>query len=167
MRELIQKIEEKFGAAVVAASDEGPFPCVQLKASALRSVLEYCHGDSAFRMDFLECVTGLDNGEEFCVIHHLYSTAFNTRINLKTFVSRHDPKLPSVADLWPSAFFHEIEVFEMFGIVFEGCGHARDRRLLLPSDWRGYPLRKDYVYPEEYNGIEHRRSPLRKEHPRP
>jgi len=66
-------------------------------------------------------------------------------------VERADPRIPSVADLWPAAEWHEREAYDMMGIVYEG--HENLRRILLPDDWEGFPLRKDYVPPKSYHGL--------------
>ena len=75
--------------------------------------------------------------------------AFTTPI--KVFCPRDNPSVPSVADLWPAADWHEREAYDMFGIVFDG--HPDLRRILCADDWEGFPLRKDYVFPREYHGI--------------
>jgi NADH:ubiquinone oxidoreductase subunit C len=66
-------------------------------------------------------------------------------------LDRENPRVASVAGLWPAAEWHERESFDMMGIVYES--HPYLRRILLPEDWAGYPLRKDYVAPKEYNGL--------------
>jgi NADH:ubiquinone oxidoreductase subunit C len=70
---------------------------------------------------------------------------------VKTFLPREAPSLPSVDTVWPAANFQEREAFDLYGIVFEGSWDLR--RILLPEDWEGHPLRKDYQYPEFYQGI--------------
>jgi len=72
-------------------------------------------------------------------------------IGMKAFLPRETPSLPTVDDVWPAANFHEREAFDLFGIVFEGSKDLR--RILLPEDWEGHPLRKDYKYPDFYHGI--------------
>jgi NADH-quinone oxidoreductase subunit C len=72
-------------------------------------------------------------------------------IAIRLRVPRDQASAPSVADVWPAAEWHEREVFDMFGVTFEG--HPDLRRILCPDDWVGYPLRKDYEFPLEYQGI--------------
>jgi NADH-quinone oxidoreductase subunit C len=117
------------------------------------------------KFDFLDCITALDTGQDILVIYHLFSTILAHRLNVKLSVGRNDPRVPSVTGFWRAATAYEREAHEKLGIRFEG--HAGMGSLLLPEDWHGHPLRKDYVFPQEYQGVEHRRAPLRKEHARP
>ena len=74
-----------------------------------------------------------------------------SRCALRAYVPIDDPRIASVSRVWRTADWHEREGYDMFGIVFEG--HADLRRILLPDDWEGHPLRKDYTVPEYYNGM--------------
>ncbi len=108
----------------------------------------------SFYFDMLSCITGLDNGKEantMEVIYNLYSIPFNQHLMLKVTLSRENPEIDSVISVWRSADWQEREAFDMYGIVFKG--HPDLRRILMPSDWEGYPLRKDYQTQEEYNGV--------------
>ncbi len=109
--------------------------------------------------DFLSCLTGVDHGVEdnkFSVVYHLASIPFKSQLTLKVVIE-HDrssdilPSFPTVSHIWKTAEWHEREAFDLTGIYFEG--HPDLRRILLPDDWEGYPLRKDYVTAEEYKGI--------------
>lgn len=164
-RELVERIEQNFHAAVIGASSEGSFAYVNAQPARLKEILSYCLHDQSMRFDLLDCLFGIDTGDELVVVYQLFSTGLGHRLNIKTSVSRHNAKLPSVTGFWRAATVYELEAAEMFGILFEG--HPSPRHLLLPDDWQGHPLRKDYVFPEEYQQIEHRRTPLRKEHARP
>ena len=81
----------------------------------------------------------------------LYSTTAEHGFAVKVYTDRANPHIASVMDIWPAADWHEREAFDMMGIIFDGHGDLR--RILLPEDWVGYPLRKDYVFPREYHGI--------------
>jgi NADH:ubiquinone oxidoreductase subunit C len=70
---------------------------------------------------------------------------------LKAQLPREDPRVPTVEGVWPVANWHEREGYDMFGVTFEG--HSDPRRILLPDDWEGHPLRKDWVDPDFYNGM--------------
>ncbi|HEY0667475.1 MAG TPA: NADH-quinone oxidoreductase subunit C [Sphingobacteriaceae bacterium] len=100
--------------------------------------------------DFLFCLTGMDWGLELGVIYHLESTTHRHKLVLRVNTpDRENPVLDSVSDIWRTAEFHEREVFDFFGIKFNN--HPNMKRLFMPADWEGYPLRKDYV--DEVNMI--------------
>lgn len=104
--------------------------------------------------DQLSCVTGIDNGPDVKtmeVIYHLYSIPYNFSLALKVLLPRDNPIVPSVAAVWKSADWLERETYDMYGIVFEN--HPDLRRILMPADWEGYPLRKDYSEQERYRNI--------------
>ena len=92
--------------------------------------------------DRLGMVTAVDTGDEFELVYRVQSREMHAGIFVKTRVARDVASIASVNDLWPAANWQEREVFDMFGIVFEG--HPDLRRILLADDWVGYPLRKDY-----------------------
>jgi len=100
--------------------------------------------------DFLSSLTATDwpnQDPRFWVAYELRSIAENHRVRLKVGVPEADPHIPSVTGLFPTANWHEREVFDFYGIVFDG--HPDLTRILLPDDWEGFPLRKD----EELGGV--------------
>ena len=104
--------------------------------------------------DMLSCVTGIDNGVAagtMEVAYNLYSIPFNHHLMIKVVVSRENPEVDSVAQIWKTANWLEREVFDMYGIRFKN--HPDLRRILMPADWEGYPLRKDYKHQEYYRNI--------------
>ena len=95
--------------------------------------------------NFLEDVTAVDwfpASPRFQVSYHIYSHPHKERIRLRTMVEEADPAVESITPVWPSANFYEREVFDLFGIRFEG--HPNLRRIMMPEEWEGHPLRKDY-----------------------
>ena len=116
-------------------------------------VLRLLRDDPALQFEMLSDVTAVDlmpRTPRFEVVYHLYSVARNHRVRVKAPVPEEDPVLASAVPLWPSANWLEREVWDMYGIRFEG--HPDPRRLLLYEEFQGHPLRKDY--PKE------RRQPL-------
>jgi NADH-quinone oxidoreductase subunit C len=96
----------------------------------------------ALGFDRLGMVTAVDRIEFFEMVYRLHSREIHAAIFLKCAVAKTDPKVDSMFDLWPAADWQEREVYDMFGIEF--VGHPDLRRILLPEDWVGHPLRKDY-----------------------
>ena len=94
--------------------------------------------------DYLFCLTGIDYGEDLGVIYHLESISKKHNIVVKVSTSdREKPELDTVSNIWRTAEFHEMEVYDFLGITF--TNHPNMKRLFLPPEWDGFPLRKDYV----------------------
>jgi NADH-quinone oxidoreductase subunit C len=153
-------LEERFGEAVQ------PPPAVQageswipVKPEAIAEVAGFLRDDSRLRFESLMCLSGVDALDEknaeasrFWVVYHLHSMPLRHKVTLKVELPRQDGvSLPTVSRVWTAADWSEREVFDLFGVSFEG--HPDPRRILLPDDWMGYPLRKDYKDPEDYHGI--------------
>lgn len=105
--------------------------------------------------DQLTCITGVDNGPEansIDVLYHLYSIPFHHAVALKVVLPRNAAQIDSVTSIWKGANWFEREVFDMFGVRFNN--HPDLRRILMPGDWDGYPLRKDYQHQETYRDIQ-------------
>ena len=112
----------------------------------------FLRDDDAMLFDVLMCLSGMDyGGGKLGVVYHLDATVRRHKIVLKTEVTPAEPRVASVESVWKTANWHEREAFDLYGIVFEG--HPDLRRILMPDDWQGYPLRKDFQVPEFYNGM--------------
>lgn len=116
-----------------------------IRAGALRRVAEFLRDEKSLAFRYLSDVTAVDhfpNEPRFETVYHLYSIEYNQRLRLKARLEGDDPSVDSMVPVWPGANAFEREVFDLFGIHFEG--HPYLVRLLMPEDWEGYPLRKDY-----------------------
>jgi NADH-quinone oxidoreductase subunit C len=127
---------------------------IQLEGEDLRRICGVALENDQLFYDQLSCITGLDNGPEagtLEVIYHLYSIPFNRSLALRVVLPRDNPEVESLAGIWKSANWLEREVFDMYGVRFRG--HPDLRRILMPADWEGFPLRKDYQHQETYHGV--------------
>lgn len=118
---------------------------VWIKKSYVRDAIAFLRDSAELRFNYLADVTCVDwypSEPRFEVVYHLLSIPNKTRLRLKARLDGTDPNLTSVTSEFPSANFFEREVFDLFGIHFEG--HPYLRRIMLPEDWEGHPLRKDY-----------------------
>lgn len=129
-------------------------PTLLIDKYELLSVCNQLWSHPNLYFDHLSCVTGIDNGPgtgTMETIYTLYSIPFNISIQLKVILERSNPEIESVSSIWKSADWLEREIFDMYGIHF--IRHKDLRRILMPGDWEGFPLRKDYVDPESYRNI--------------
>lgn len=111
----------------------------------LRRAAEFLQGEAGLEFAYLSDITGVDrfpNEPRFELNYHLLSISRRERLRLKVHIAGADPAVETVTPVWPTANWHEREVFDLFGIRF--AGHPDLRRILMPEDWEGYPLRKDY-----------------------
>lgn len=116
--------------------------------------------DGEFKFEVLSDLTAVDwpKEEKIQVVYHLFSYSHNHQIVLKVDLPRDNPKVATVEGVWKVANWFEREVYDLFGVIFDG--HTDLRRIMLPEDWIGHPLRKDYVEQEEYDGISTQRAAL-------
>lgn len=129
-------------------------PMLVVEGQDLVRWCELIHRDKDFFFDQLSCVTGVDNGPAAAtmeVIYHLYSIPFNFSLALKVILPREQPAVDTLSFVWKSANWMEREIFDMYGISFNN--HPDLRRILMPADWEGHPLRKDYQQQETYRDI--------------
>lgn len=96
--------------------------------------------------DMLVFATAVDHPDHMTIVYRVGSMARGAELFVETDVGRDAPELPTATDIWPAADWHERETYDLFGVRFEG--HPNLTRLLLPGDWDGHPLRKDYENPE-------------------
>jgi NADH-quinone oxidoreductase subunit C len=151
---------EKFGADVIVGEETGGLqPALLIAPNSIAGVCLELRNNPKTYFDFLSCITGVDYGVEdgrFGVVYHLASIPYQTQLTLKISKSGNRdeadlPSFPSITSVYRTADWHEREQYDMLGIFFDG--HPDLRRILLPDDWEGFPLRKDYETAEYYKGI--------------
>ncbi len=151
--QLLSIIREVSHEEITEIPNSTPFGLI-IKKEVLSSLCESLYKNPSTYFDMLSCITGVDNGPEagtMEVIYHLYSIPFNQSLVLKVILPREKAELESIVSIWKTANWLEREVYDMFGIQFNN--HPDLRRILMPADWKGFPLRKDYKHEEYYRGV--------------
>ncbi|MBI4847690.1 MAG: NADH-quinone oxidoreductase subunit C [Nitrospirae bacterium] len=157
--DIANKIREKFPLDVADITGFRDQVFVSVKAERITDMCRYLYEDPDVSMNFLADLCGVDYPDRkfrFEVIYNLYSIKHNHRIILKALIPEDNPTVDSVVPIWNGANWHEREACDMYGIIFNG--HPDLRRILMPDDWEGFPLRKDYPLKgkegAEYRGFE-------------
>lgn len=142
---LTSKVQKKFPESVLGASSFRGENTLIIRVEDILPICRFLRDDPELSYDFLTDLCGVDfypREPRFEVIYHLCAMKTKSRLRLKTSLPGTAPHLTSVVSVWKGADWMEREVFDMFGIKFDG--HPDLRRILLTPDWEGYPLRKDY-----------------------
>lgn len=170
-QEFVDRLKQQFGDKITGANLEAIDPWIEISPDGLVDVCTYLRDDPDLRFDMCNCISGVDYFEpdpkkakkvdwepHLEVVYHLWSFKNKCSLVLKVILPRWKddqegqlPEVPSVAGIWPTADWHEREVYDLCGVMF--TGHPSLRRILCPEDWVGHPLRKDYEQPLEYHGI--------------
>jgi NADH-quinone oxidoreductase subunit C len=140
--DLAKRYKARFGDAIREATEDRKQPILVVEKDKLLSVAQYTRDEENF--DLLVDLTAVDwpkRERRFDVVLNLYSVPKNERLRIKAHAGEGEP-VSSVSSVWPTANWLERECYDMFGIVFEG--HPELKRILLPDEWQGHPLRKDY-----------------------
>jgi NADH-quinone oxidoreductase subunit C len=140
-------LTRRFGDAIQRVGDDFGDLTVWVDRDSVHDVLAHCKRDSELQFDFCMDVTAVDylnlgGDPRFAVVYHLYSLGTGKRVRIKAGVPESDPVVPTATDVWKSTDWFEREVYDMFGIRFEG--HPNMKRILCHQDFVGHALRKDY-----------------------
>ena len=159
-QEVYARLEKQFAGKVRDLKADIPEPYLFVEPQAILEVCRFLRDDPSTKFEVLSDLTALDwpKEEKIQVVYHLYSYGQKHQIVLKVDLPRANPKIATTEGIWKVANWFEREVYDLFGVIFEG--HTDLRRIMLPDDWVGYPLRKDYVEQEEYDGMSTQRAPL-------
>lgn len=153
-----EDIDKAFGLDVVKIVQTGLQDTLWVAQERLPELCRWLRDHPNYYFDFLANITAVDYFPEsrFAVVYNLSSIPYQTQLTLRVEIAQSRdledlPEVPSVSSVWRTADWHEREAFDLMGIYF--TGHPDLRRILLPDDWEGFPLRKDYEDPESYHGI--------------
>jgi NADH-quinone oxidoreductase subunit C len=160
--EIVEILKSAFPQGIVEAALDPSHPCVSVTPEAWHDIALFLRDDPRLGLNMLRCVSGIDlHPEPFIdVVYDLISMRPGTdgglwqdggEIAVRVRVARDGGHVRSAADVWPAADWLERETFDLLGVTFDE--HPDLRRILCPDDWVGYPLRKDYEFPKEYEGI--------------
>lgn len=149
--EIYNLLKARFPNKVLEFDEKTLSPSILVDALALPEIASYLRHTPELYLDSLMCLSGLDYPDRFSVVYHLFSTRHSHKTVIKVNTPKDNPTVPSVAHIWSAANAHEREVYDLLGIEFPG--HPNLKRILLPDDWEGHPLRKDYQYPASYHGV--------------
>jgi NADH-quinone oxidoreductase subunit C len=152
-QEIYEVLKTRFGDSILDAKLEGVIdPYLKVPPDKVKEIATMLRDDERLQCDLLMCLSGVDyTGGKLGVVYHLNSTKLNHKIVLKVDLTVENPHCQTVESVWKTANWHEREAFDLYGIIFDG--HPDLRRILLPDDWEGHPMKKDYQVPEFYNGM--------------
>jgi NADH-quinone oxidoreductase subunit C len=134
-------LEARFGEDLTGAELIGPELRATISLSRLEELLEFCRHE--LRLTYPALLTAYDTGGDLVLVYRLASLEAGHSVSVRAHAPRYAPVAPSSVRLWKGMDWYEREVYDMFGVTFEG--HPMLKRILLPDDWTGHPLRKDYV----------------------
>jgi len=150
-----EKLAAAFGEKIVALNVEVASPFAVVAPEAIVDVAQFCKAERELAFDNLMNLSAVDYPKEtpprMEVVYHLLSYTHGHTFALKVYLPREEPRVATVEGIWGVANWHEREAYDMFGIAF--TGHSDLRRILLPDDWVGHPLRTDWQDPDFYNGM--------------
>jgi len=125
--------------------------CILVSVEHLEKVMLFLASNDHLYFDHLSCLTAIDGGENLQLLYSLYSYPYNHTLTIEVILDADKPVVPSMSQIWKTSNWHEREAFDLFGISFSN--HPDLRRILLPADWIGHPLRKNYQQQDFYHGV--------------
>lgn len=149
VKEIFEKLKKEFAEEVFDVSESDLFPFALVSSSKIKEIASFFKKESFMH---LSAITGIDEPPDFIfLIYHFYSLDKGLLLHIKVKLERNNPEAESISDIYSTANWHERECYDLLGVKFRN--HPDLRRILMPEDWVGHPLRKDYKQIEEYHGI--------------
>jgi len=142
---VVDKLQKEFGVGIQPLEEFRGETKVSVDPNLIVPVCTFLNQDPNLSFNLLIALTCVDHWPQeprFSVVYQLYSQKNNFILGLRAYLLGSDPRISTIESVYPNANWHEREVYDMFGITFEG--HSDLRRILMPHDWEGHPLRKDY-----------------------
>ncbi len=134
-------LRETFAEQITESTERFGVPNLKIAPDSLLGMCQKLHSELGF--DYLADITAIDFNDRIELVYQFTNLSNNSRVALRLDLDREKPEVDSLTSIWKGADFQEREVFDLMGVVFEG--HPNLTRILLPLDWEGHPLRKDYV----------------------
>lgn len=153
-KDIYNKLKGKFGEQIIelVEFETGSDSFINVNPNSIKDIAMFLRDNNELQFDYLSMLSGMDYKDSLGIVYHIYSISLKHKLVLKVKLDRNKPIVATIERVWKTANWHEREVYDMFGIEFDG--HSNLERILCPDDWEGFPLRKDYVAPTEYNGID-------------
>jgi len=142
-KQVVEKLKGKFGNLVLDTVEHRGETSIRVERAEIVAVCTFLRDDCGY--NFLSDLCGVDylgRTPRFEVVYNMYNLTNKTRLRVKVDVDGHDPRVDTVSGVWSTANWHERECWDLLGIAFNN--HPDLRRILMPVDWQGHPLRKDY-----------------------
>lgn len=150
------EIKSRYPHEIIEVSESYGQTAITVRKERIREIMGFLHDTANLNFDYLEDLCGVDylgkKTARFEVVYHLFSMKHRHMVRIKAEVSEEDCSIDSVEGIWKGAGWHERECYDMFGIKFNG--HPDLRRVLMPEDWEGHPLRKDYPVQSDLGEME-------------
>jgi NADH-quinone oxidoreductase subunit C len=141
----VAKLQQELGESALGVEEFRGQTSVTLDREAVVNACQMLRDDPELDFNFLAALTAVDywpSEPRFKIVYQLYSLANKEFIGLRAQLSNESPEISTIESIYPNANWHEREVFDMFGVTFRD--HSDQRRIIMPYDWEGHPLRKDY-----------------------
>lgn len=145
LRDAAEALSQRFGDGVQDVPAFRNEVALQVERDQIVPVCQFLRDAPDFSFNFLAALTAMDewpNEPRFTLVYQLYSLEKNVFLRLRVKLDSQDPRVSTIEPVYPNANWHEREVYDLFGVTFEG--HSDLRRIVMPQDWEGHPLRKDY-----------------------
>ena len=140
--EVESRLRAQFGDDVLAFEDQRGHAVITVAPERYREMVRFLRDEPDFACDYCDFTSAVDFGDQGLeVLTHLHSTVHHHDVRMKVKLQKENPACPSISDLFPTANWLEREVFDFYGVIFDG--HPDLRRIQMPEDWEGHPLRKD------------------------
>lgn len=159
------KLRQKFPKISLNQLSSAQFICFEFDQNDFYEIAHYLKQDEELSLNFLESITIFEDDSKIKILYQLRSLKNKVMVGFQRTLSSYEVEVPSVSEFFSAARLYESEISEMFGIRFENLDALKP--FLLPHGWVGFPLRKDYKFPDHFGGIDHARPNLRREHVRP